>query len=288
MYEDGFTFYSPELKPNFNIPLCVQHLDNFMLEKDRVNVPEVGEFLLEKEYDPLLHLEDLMMLDDIRKWNEGNKTTIDDQALPSFTELHSMETNHVFPSLAQNSSHNTSSCLNKNEEFLPNFLDTSSDTFQDLTPLMPGGTTAQTASTSSILSESYSTHSGIGENSSSNSSFTVSSYSSEIVSVNERSSFSPSRCFNISTEEISFENSAKLSKYNKSLVIKHETHQDVRRKNNIASQRSRMTRKEKEREMERRADMLERENETLRIKVKKMEEIAEELKRHLLQNILKR
>ncbi|XP_076343067.1 uncharacterized protein LOC143243158 [Tachypleus tridentatus] len=61
-----------------------------------------------------------------------------------------------------------------------------------------------------------------------------------------------------------------------------DRYQEMRRKNNIASRRSRMTRKEKEKEMEERSRHLEQENDTLRVKIKKLEEIIEELKKHLI------
>lgn len=289
MYEDEFMFFTSELKSDFNIPTPVQQFDCYLLGKNKINnTPELGEFLTEKKNDDsALLLEDVMMLDDIQKFNMTNCISSNDQTLPSFVELHSSKTNFSFSPLPQNSSQVALPCISNTDEFLPNFLDTSNDTFQDLTPLMPQGTSQSVSSSSTFISDSYPTYTNVGENSS-DSSFTMSSYTSEIMSINEQSSFSPRNFTNISVEENSFESTSKCSKYTKSLVIKHETRQDVRRKNNIASQRSRMTRKEKEREMEKRADILAKENETLRIKVKKMEEIAEELKRHLLQKILKR
>ncbi|KAH7951769.1 hypothetical protein HPB52_012843 [Rhipicephalus sanguineus] len=63
---------------------------------------------------------------------------------------------------------------------------------------------------------------------------------------------------------------------------------DMRVKNNIASRRSRMTRKEKELEMEKRASELEQENELLRIKVKNLEELTDRLKKHLISSIVKK
>lgn len=63
---------------------------------------------------------------------------------------------------------------------------------------------------------------------------------------------------------------------------------DMRVKNNMASRRSRMTRKEKELEMEKRASELEQENELLRIKVKNLEELTDRLKKHLISSIVKK
>ncbi|XP_077483419.1 uncharacterized protein LOC144093697 isoform X1 [Amblyomma americanum] len=63
---------------------------------------------------------------------------------------------------------------------------------------------------------------------------------------------------------------------------------DMRVKNNMASRRSRMTRKDKEKEMEKRASELEQENELLRIKVKSLEELTEKLKKHLISTIVKK
>ncbi|XP_065304497.2 thyrotroph embryonic factor-like isoform X2 [Dermacentor albipictus] len=63
---------------------------------------------------------------------------------------------------------------------------------------------------------------------------------------------------------------------------------EMRVKNNMASRRSRMTRKEKELEMEKRASELEQENEILRIKVKNLEELTDRLKKHLINSIVKK
>ncbi|XP_029846753.2 DNA damage-inducible transcript 3 protein isoform X1 [Ixodes scapularis] len=63
---------------------------------------------------------------------------------------------------------------------------------------------------------------------------------------------------------------------------------EMRVKNNMASRRSRMTRKEKEQEMEKRASELEQENEALRIKVKNLEEVTDRLKQHLINSIVKK
>ncbi|KAH6930245.1 hypothetical protein HPB50_012257 [Hyalomma asiaticum] len=63
---------------------------------------------------------------------------------------------------------------------------------------------------------------------------------------------------------------------------------DMRVKNNLASRRSRMTRKEKELEMEKRASELEQQNEVLRIQVKNLEELTEKLKKHLINSIVKK
>lgn len=63
---------------------------------------------------------------------------------------------------------------------------------------------------------------------------------------------------------------------------------EMRVKNNMASRRSRMTRKEKEIEMEKRASELEQENEILRIKVKNLEELTDRLKKHLINSIVKK
>ncbi|XP_077562710.1 uncharacterized protein LOC144178608 isoform X1 [Haemaphysalis longicornis] len=67
-----------------------------------------------------------------------------------------------------------------------------------------------------------------------------------------------------------------------------ERYSEMRSKNNMASRRSRMTRKEKELEMEKKAAELEQDNELLRIKVKSLEELTEKLKRHLINSIVKK
>lgn len=67
-----------------------------------------------------------------------------------------------------------------------------------------------------------------------------------------------------------------------------ERYCEMRVKNNMASRRSRMTRKDKEREMEKRAFELEQENEALRIKVKNLEEVTDRLKQHLINSIVKK
>lgn len=67
-----------------------------------------------------------------------------------------------------------------------------------------------------------------------------------------------------------------------------QRYSDMRNKNNMASRRSRMTRKDKELEMERKAAELEQDNELLRIKVKSLEELTEKLKRHLINSIVKK
>lgn len=67
-----------------------------------------------------------------------------------------------------------------------------------------------------------------------------------------------------------------------------QRYSEMRNKNNMASRRSRMTRKEKEMEMEKKAAELEQDNELLRIKVKNLEELTEKLKRHLINSIVKK
>ncbi|XP_013787651.1 uncharacterized protein LOC106471587 isoform X2 [Limulus polyphemus] len=73
-----------------------------------------------------------------------------------------------------------------------------------------------------------------------------------------------------------------------SKIFSEDRYQEMRRKNNMASRRSRMTRKEKEKEMEEQSRHLEQENDTLRVKIKKLEEVIEELKKHLISVIVEK
>lgn len=79
--------------------------------------------------------------------------------------------------------------------------------------------------------------------------------------------------------------SPKLARTEEAPPVKYS---EMRVKNNMASRRSRMTRKEKEVEMEKRAAELEQENELLRIKVKNLEEVTDRLKKHLINSIVKK
>ncbi|XP_076341422.1 uncharacterized protein LOC143241974 [Tachypleus tridentatus] len=62
----------------------------------------------------------------------------------------------------------------------------------------------------------------------------------------------------------------------------------MRKKNNEASRKSRMTRKEKEREMEVQAEHLDTENNMLRIRVQRLEEVIADLKQYLINVIVKK
>ncbi|XP_064471284.1 uncharacterized protein LOC135385733 [Ornithodoros turicata] len=67
-----------------------------------------------------------------------------------------------------------------------------------------------------------------------------------------------------------------------------EQYSKMRVRNNEASKRSRMTRKEKEQEMEKKCQELEQDNQMLRIKAKNLEELIDTLKKQLITAIVKK
>lgn len=69
-------------------------------------------------------------------------------------------------------------------------------------------------------------------------------------------------------------------------VSGEEKYLEIRRKNNIASQRSRYNRKCGEKDLEEKSVTLEKENEMLRIKAEKLKELVDELRRLLVDSIV--
>ena len=68
-------------------------------------------------------------------------------------------------------------------------------------------------------------------------------------------------------------------------ITKAEKYMERRRKNNVASKRSRETRKQKFTDMELQAAQLEKDNEVLRAKVEMLEKMAKEMKESLVQKL---
>lgn len=65
-----------------------------------------------------------------------------------------------------------------------------------------------------------------------------------------------------------------------------ETYMRVRKKNNVASHRSRRNRKDQEKQQEQKCLDLEKENELLKMKVKNLEELTAEVKKKLIDSIV--
>lgn len=253
--------------------------DHF-IEKTKLNL-QVQE--REPIEDCHLELDDVLMLDDIREFSMENGFTNTDIKLtnvgPSLSPPPLKES--VFSSLEKYSSQIETPPLNSPDEYLPGTSDTShNDTFQDLSIFMFQGSSMATTSNVSLKADSYSTCKTFSDNSSSSTQFTNISYSNETLSVAE----SPCTEFKSISSETS--NSDVKNYYTETKVFKHAKHRDMRKKNNIASQRSRMTRKEREREMENKEKFLEQENQMLRIKVSKLEELTGALKNKLFKSVL--